>query len=620
MSLIHWWQLNGDLKDYGTNPIDLTNSGATIDNNGKIGKCYSFDGNDRLYTNINLTAEMSFSAWVKLNNTNEGFLIDARNSSGIGYQPLFIGYHYGVQFYSSNASQSINWSVEECGLSLNTWYQMTITISSTNVSLYINGNLIRKVNGSYGYNYGTSLLSIGSRYSNERFLNAYINDIRIYDHALSQKEVKEISKGLVLDYNFEEMTRENLLTGDLNITTTKDGSTTTGSLDYNLPSDLNTLIGKTLIFSYDLKCTGTRKNETGAWQNDRYGVHGYMTYTTSAGGSVLTTYPFTNYLDPKNINQRVVMKYTIPTTVYSIVQFNLARQNFNMPASTNNDTWYIKNVKLEIVPSSSDTASEFYGTNDGIVRDNSGYGNNATIYGNLGLSTSSATGKYSAVFNGTNSYTSTPQLTFIKNKLTINAWAYKDNWSGTNGERIVSCTEAGGYQLALGENIIKFLCHANGSYHSTSVSRDTLTSGWHMFTGTYDGANVKFYIDGVQAATTSATGNIGYGNTFLALGVEPGGGTATTSNWFSGKISDFKIYATALSADDIKLEYQRKASIDKNGNLFSPEFIEDNSNIKITKTQITKAGQFVEGNTKTQFKETYDNNSNVIHTNQIKEV
>ena len=32
----------------------------------------------------------------------------------------------------------------------------------------------------------------------------YYNDIRIYNHALSVKEVKEISKGLILHYNFED--------------------------------------------------------------------------------------------------------------------------------------------------------------------------------------------------------------------------------------------------------------------------------------------------------------------------------------------------------------------------------------------------------------------------------
>lgn len=39
-------------------------------------------------------------------------------------------------------------------------------------------------------------------------------------------------------------------------------------------------------------------------------------------------------------------------------------------------------------------------------------------------------------------------------------------------------------------------------------------------------------------------------------------------------IADFKIFATALSADDVKAEYNRKAAIDKSGNLFTGEIVE----------------------------------------------
>ena len=44
MSLQVWLPLNGDLHNYGLSNINIINNGATIDNNGKIGKCYSFDG------------------------------------------------------------------------------------------------------------------------------------------------------------------------------------------------------------------------------------------------------------------------------------------------------------------------------------------------------------------------------------------------------------------------------------------------------------------------------------------------------------------------------------------------------------------------------------------------
>jgi len=40
MSLIHWWPLNGHLKDYGTRPCVLSGT-PTYSDNGKIGKCLS---------------------------------------------------------------------------------------------------------------------------------------------------------------------------------------------------------------------------------------------------------------------------------------------------------------------------------------------------------------------------------------------------------------------------------------------------------------------------------------------------------------------------------------------------------------------------------------------------
>ena len=44
MSLQVWLPLNGDLRNNGLADISVTNNGATINNAGKIGKCYSFNG------------------------------------------------------------------------------------------------------------------------------------------------------------------------------------------------------------------------------------------------------------------------------------------------------------------------------------------------------------------------------------------------------------------------------------------------------------------------------------------------------------------------------------------------------------------------------------------------
>ena len=58
-----------------------------------------------------------------------------------------------------------------------------------------------------------------------------------------------------------------------------------------------------------------------------------------------------------------------------------------------------------------------------------------------------------------------------------------------------------------------------------------------------------------------------------------------------GQIGDLKIYATALSAEDILAEYNRKAAIDKNGNLFTGEIIETAGSA----TKIDK-NSFIDGN------------------------
>ena len=58
-------------------------------------------------------------------------------------------------------------------------------------------------------------------------------------------------------------------------------------------------------------------------------------------------------------------------------------------------------------------------------------------------------------------------------------------------------------------------------------------------------------------------------------------------------MSDFKIYSTALSAEDILAEYNRKAAIDKNGNLFTGEIIETaGSATKIDKNSFIDSNLF----------------------------
>jgi len=102
-----------------------------------------------------------------------------------------------------------------CGTTLlqaNTWYHGGYTFNNGIVKIYVNG--ICEYTGNIGTmsvpaDYITIFCwsmssSSGNSVHGDYKLNGYINDVRIYDHALSATEVAEIAKGLVLHYKLDE--------------------------------------------------------------------------------------------------------------------------------------------------------------------------------------------------------------------------------------------------------------------------------------------------------------------------------------------------------------------------------------------------------------------------------
>ena len=61
-------------------------------------------------------------------------------------------------------------------------------------------------------------------------------------------------------------------------------------------------------------------------------------------------------------------------------------------------------------------------------------------------------------------------------------------------------------------------------------------------------------------------------------------------------MSDFRIYSTALSAEDIKQLYESKVRIDKNGNVYCNQFVEssDMGNSNVDKKGILHTNSLIE--------------------------
>ena len=74
------------------------------------------------------------------------------------------------------------------------WYHIAGTFDGTNFRIHVNGNTERSV--SYpGVNEATTGLFIGCTSSNATNFNGMIDDVRVYDYALSDAEIKEAMRG-----------------------------------------------------------------------------------------------------------------------------------------------------------------------------------------------------------------------------------------------------------------------------------------------------------------------------------------------------------------------------------------------------------------------------------------
>ena len=222
------------------------------------------------------------------------------------------------------------------------------------------------------------------------------------------------------------------------------------------------------------------------------------------------------------------------------------------------------------------------------ISDCSGFQNNGTT---TNVTYSDDTPRYSkcTVFSGSSSYikiTDNAWMAQYAPEMTINFWAYSANWPGATSGRLFSCTETGGFNTEAGNSgYLRFPIYvatnaAQSShayqYDGQEIKISDLAAGWHMFTFVYNGSAHVTYIDGQLHHTYTATS---YGIKFntsarMYLACEANG-SAPSSPYFNGMESDFRLYYTALSADDIAELYRTSATVDNCGCLFAREVVEN---------------------------------------------
>lgn len=183
---------NGTLINFS---FDGTTNGWV---NGRFGKALLFNGSNNYVSipnssSLDITSDITLNAWVKTVSTSSQPVIDDLYSSGFNSYSLWVGGATSgkVSWYSSGWKES-NTSVND-----GNWHFVTETVASNHLSFYIDGRLDPN---SYTVNslvVSNNNKAIGTRsdVSPTFKFSGSIDDVRVYNRALSASEVQQLYQG-----------------------------------------------------------------------------------------------------------------------------------------------------------------------------------------------------------------------------------------------------------------------------------------------------------------------------------------------------------------------------------------------------------------------------------------
>ena len=592
MSLIHWWPLTEDFNDkIGTN--NLTNTGVTFTSSGKIGQAALFDNdNDILRANnlaeLSALQQYSISCWVYLSSTatnHSSAFLSSGDWNTPEEQVCFGVYSYNSGYTVLLVPNGSGWStginISSNKILLNQWYHVTITYNGSKTDAYINGNHVGSYAGG-GINSNTvGYYYLGSATYYRGFtMKGRLNDVRIYNHTLSKKEVKELSKGLVCHYTFEEPgLTPNIFDTTIFLKDTANRCTVVpyGGNGFTMTSTgSDPYIGTSVqngggIGSYSTWYVGSSVTQVClSWRH----VSGpeldksYMTFLNSSGQALNATHNNFGTSIISNGSQRYVLQ-TLPTgTVKVHVRFGNQSLASGSSITVDNICLKIGNNPLYSLPNLTYTP---YNSVGGIIKSTTNQG----IY----TSSDAGVGKQSLECKGGTLIT-TPITGDITQGVTISCWV---KGSVPTDSRVVFADYNSKLAFGFYNNGQAIITCAGYGHKCVSDIKTPWTSNWNHIVVRRDSTGVvqcfvnnnNLTLNGSQEWTHSE-------NTFSIGGRYSGGWTS----YFNGLVDDVRVYHTALSNDDIQELYKTRWAANQQGQVFSNALNERQSKFQTTRSGI----------------------------------
>jgi hypothetical protein len=186
--------------------------------------------------------------------------------------------------------------------------------------------------------------------------------------------------------------------------------------------------------------------------------------------------------------------------------------------------------------------------------DLSGNGNNGTLVNGVGYNSGNLG---SLSFDGVNDYVDCGNTTSLSaiggtTNITVSGWAYYTAYGG-GGQPYSVITVKGNpwtWLLENPSNTFRFRITAGGSDVNVADTSTHLLNTWYNVVGTYDGSNMRIYVNGVLKNTVAQTGTLATNAVTAKIGTFQG-----TNYNLTGRISNVSIYNRALTASEIQQNF-----------------------------------------------------------------
>jgi hypothetical protein len=195
--LVAYFPFDGNALDMSGNGNDGTVYGATLstDRNGDANKAYSFDGvNDwiGLSQQIPDLENFTLSAWFK----GKGSIFqDETETSGNDFGIFFHGNDGTFRIRNTKGGSGFSKSYIPDDYLTYDWNQVIFSLSANNVLVSFNGEVIEyegTFTGNIGYHSSEPRIGTYNYFGNSNFFDGSIDDLRLYDRALSRIEVSKL--------------------------------------------------------------------------------------------------------------------------------------------------------------------------------------------------------------------------------------------------------------------------------------------------------------------------------------------------------------------------------------------------------------------------------------------